>query len=311
MIWLLVVAILLIGLLFLPSVQETLRKPLTDSMRRFAPGAFTELSQGVTHFNWIGPERGPVAVCVHGITTPSEGLVPLAEELAEMGFRVLLYDLYGRGLSDHVPGPQDRAFFHQQLQDLLAHEGVVEDFTLIGYSAGGCIATSFAAENLPRVRQLILIASVGLHAPSTPVAGFMEHRPGLRDLILRWTYPMAARRYINSHLTEQNTPPEVTRAQRAQIRRRGFFPSNLAAMRGILRNDFGPEHRLFHRQGLPVLAIWGGADRIIPGHVIGRLAEINRSAKQDVVEGAGHGVVYTHPQEVSRIIAENLRHGLH
>lgn len=311
MIWLPVIGLLLLSLLFLPSVQETLRSPMTESMRRFARGSFAELSEGMTHFYWIGPERGPVAVCVHGITTPSEGLVPLAEELAKTGYRVLLYDLYGRGLSDHVTGPQDRAFFHQQLQDLLAHEGVVEDFTLIGYSAGGCIATSFAAENLPRVRQLILIASVGLHSPTSPVASFMEHRPGLRDLFLRWTYPMAARRYLRSHLTDSDTPPDVTRAQMAQTRRRGFFPSNLAAMRGILRDDFGPEHRLFHLQGLPVLAIWGGADRIIPGHVIGRLAEINRSAKQDVVEGAGHGVVYTHPQEVARIISDNIRHGLH
>jgi len=310
MIWLLVVAILIVGFLFLPSVQETLRKPLTDSMRRFAPGRFAELSQGQTHYRWIGPERGPVAVCVHGITTPSEGFAGLAEQLGNMGYRVLLYDLYGRGLSDHATGPQDRAFFHQQLQDLLAHEGVVEDFILIGYSAGGCIAASFAAENLPRVRQLILIASVGLHAPRTPVASFMERRPGLQDLILRWTYPMAARRYIQSHLSDPRSPSTVIRAQSAQTRRRGFFPANLAAMRGILRCDFAPEHRLFHRQGLPVLAIWGGDDKIIPGHVIGRLAEINRSAKQAVVEGAGHGVVYTHPAEVAEIIAETQRGGL-
>ena len=311
MIWLLIGGILIAALLSIPSVQETLRKPITDSMRRFAPGKFAELSAGLTHYRWIGPERGPVAVCVHGITTPSEGFVPLAQELAQMGYRVLLYDLFGRGFSDYVAGPQDRAFFHQQLQELLAHEGIVEDFTLIGYSAGGCIATSFAAEHMPRIRQLILIASVGLHRPRTATASFMTKRRGPRDLLLRWTYPMAARRYIRTEVMEGNTPSEVTRAQRAQTRRRGFFPSNLAAMRGILSEDFGSDHKLFAQMGLPVLAIWAGADKIIPAHVIGRLAELNHAAKQDVVEGAGHGVLYTHASAVAEIIAENQRGGLY
>ncbi|KUP92999.1 alpha/beta fold hydrolase [Tritonibacter horizontis] len=311
MTWLLIVAFLLVGLLSLPSVKESLRRPVTESMRRFAPGQFAELSQGVTHYRWIGPERGPVAVCVHGITTPSEGFAPLAQELAGMGYRVLVYDLFGRGYSDYVPGPQGSAFFHQQLQDLLAHEGVVEDFLLIGYSAGGCIATSFAAQNLARVRQLILIATVGLHAPRTPVAAFMEKRPGLRDLYLQWTYPMVARRYLNTELTDGLTPDAVTRAQRAQTRRRGFFPSNLAAMRGLLREDLDAAHRSFNQQGLPVLALWGGEDRIIPAHVIGRMAELNRSAKQDVIAGAGHGVVYTHPKEIAQLIYENQRHGIY
>lgn len=238
-------------------------------------------------------------VCVHGITTPSEGFSGLADLLGDMGYRVLLYDLYGRGFSDHVTGAQDRAFFHQQLQDLLAHEGIVEDFILIGYSAGGSIATSFAADNLPRVRQLILIASVGLHAPNTPVASFMERRPGLQDLILRWTYPMAARRYIKSHLSDPHSPSTVIQAQQAQTRRRGFFPANLAAMRGILRGDFAPEHQLFHRQGLPVLAIWAGDDKVIPRQVIGTAGRA-QSLRQTGRGGRGRPRGGLHPPRRGR-----------
>ncbi|OIQ31433.1 MAG: alpha/beta hydrolase [Alphaproteobacteria bacterium MedPE-SWcel] len=309
MIWLLIPAFLAVGILSLPSVQEAFRRPITETMRRSAPGSFAELTQGVTHFRWIGPARGPVAVCVHGITTPSEGIVPLAQQLSEMGYRVLIYDLYGRGYSDYVPGPQNRAFFHQQLQDLLAHEGIVGDFILIGYSVGGCIASSFAAENLSRVRQLILIASVGFHTPRTPVAAYIEEHPWLRDIILKWTYPMVARRYINTELADGDTPAAVTAAQRAQIRRRGFLPSNLAVMRGLLREPFDEDHRVFNRKGLAVLAIWGGADKIIPANVIGRMAVLNPSAKQTVIEGAGHGIVYTHPQEVAKFIHQNHSKG--
>ncbi len=310
MIWFLCAALLVIALLFLPALQEALRRPLNESMRSDAPGDFAELSQGQTHYRWIGPLRGPVVVCVHGITTPSESFVPLAKQLAEMGYRVLLYDLYGRGYSDYVPGVQDREFFLQQLNDLLAFEGIVEDFVLMGHSAGGAIATAYAAANVWRIRSLILITPVGLHEPSGPMAQFRKRPHGVKNLMLRWSYPIVARRYVNRVLADPRTPEEVQKAQRAQSRRQGHAPSNLAAMQGILREDFAPEQKTFNQQGLPVLAIWGRDDMIVPCDTIGRLAEINRSAKQDVIEGAGHEVVYTHPKEVARIIYENQRLGL-
>jgi pimeloyl-ACP methyl ester carboxylesterase len=310
MIWLLSAVLCLGALLFLPALQETLRRPLTESMRRNAPGKFAELSQGQTHYRWIGPLRGPVVVCVHGITTPSESFLPLAQELAEMGYRVLLYDLYGRGYSDYVPGLQDRAFLLQQLDDLLAYEGIVEDFVLVGHSAGGAIATAFAAANIWRVRSLILVTTVGLHKPRTPMAEFRKHAHGIQDLILRWSYPIVARRYVKGVFSDRRTPDAVRQAQQAQLSRRGYMPSNLAAIRGILRDDFAEEQKLFNRQGLPVLAIWARDDVIIPPQTSGRLAELNRSAKQEVVEDAGHEVVYTHAEDVARLIAENQRRGL-
>ncbi|NIZ14780.1 alpha/beta fold hydrolase [Phaeobacter sp. HF9A] len=311
MIWLLAIAALILGLLLTPLLREKLRKPITEALRRDAPGDFAELSAGLTHYRWIGPARGPVAVCIHGVSTPSEGFLPLAQELTEMGYRVLLYDIYGRGYSDYVPGPQDRAFFHQQLQELLAHEGIVEDFTLIGYSAGGSIASSFAAEHLPRVRQLTLIATMGMHHPKSQMARFLEQRNGAFDVILRLHYHIAVRRYMRAALADPKIPEDIARAQRAQLQRRGFFPSYLAAIRGILRTLNDEDQRLFNQQGLPVLAIWAGADQFIPRQVIGHLAEVNRSAKQDVIEGADHGVLFTHPTEIARIIAENLRLGLY
>lgn len=41
-----------------------------------------------------------------------------------MGYRILTYDLYGRGYSDRPSGKQNREFFLQQLDDLLAYEAV-------------------------------------------------------------------------------------------------------------------------------------------------------------------------------------------
>ncbi len=62
--------IFLLVVLAIPLIVETRRKPMDANARRDAPGEFATLSQGATHFQWIGPMRGPVAVCVHACRYP-------------------------------------------------------------------------------------------------------------------------------------------------------------------------------------------------------------------------------------------------
>ena len=46
-----------------PFAREAMRR-VPD--RATAPGQFARLSQGVTHYQWGGPVRGPVVVAIHG-----------------------------------------------------------------------------------------------------------------------------------------------------------------------------------------------------------------------------------------------------
>ena len=143
-----------------PFAFESWRK--VPAMPPDAAGERLRLSQGTTYVEWIGPARGPVVVAVHGLTTPSPVWRRLAERLGRAGYRVLVYDLYGRGLSGNAPGDQDPEFFLRQLRDVLDHHGLDEDVTLMGYSMGGAIVTAFAAAHPERIKRLILLAPVGL-----------------------------------------------------------------------------------------------------------------------------------------------------
>lgn len=105
-----------------PFIAEAFRPRLTDKRRAAATGQVADLPNGPTWFQWRGPRDGPVAVCVHGLTTPSFVWGPLADHLAGLGFCVLTYDLYGRGLSARPKGEQDSAFFNAQLAALLDHQ---------------------------------------------------------------------------------------------------------------------------------------------------------------------------------------------
>ncbi|MFY0310970.1 alpha/beta fold hydrolase [Leisingera sp. D0M16] len=308
MTWLLALAVLAIALA--PFLRERLRKPMDAKARQTAPGALAQLPGGCTHYRWTGPLRGPVAVCVHGLTTPSYVWNGVAQGLAAMGYRVLTYDLYGRGYSDRPAGPQDRAFFLTQLEELLEDQEVGDDFTLIGYSMGGAIATAFAAAHPTRLRELILLAPAGFGRSPDRVTHLIRHVPGLGDWLMHAIYPAL---HIRGTEAERNLPssvPGIADLQQQELGYRGFIPAVLASLRGILNEDFTEELRSLHSKGVPALAIWGQDDAVIPPTSAGRLAERARSVRQEEIAGAGHGLPYTHTEEVLEIIAQNHRRGL-
>ena len=95
-----------------PYLGET--EELNEATRASAPGSFVQLSDGCTHYelgNSLLPAGAPFGdnkgkgvrapvVLVHGFSVPYFIWDPTFEFLTKSGFRVLRYDLFGRGYSD-------------------------------------------------------------------------------------------------------------------------------------------------------------------------------------------------------------------
>lgn len=290
--WLLI--FVLAAVLLIPVISEALRKPMGPKARQDAPGQFADLPQGVTHFQWFGPPRGQILVCVHGLTSPSFVWRRLVPGLAMLGYRVLTYDHYGRGYSDRPGGVQDRLFFQKHLDDLLTHEGVGDQpITLMGYSMGGAIVACYAAAYPKRVTQVILLAPAGMLSLNSGILKVIRDVPVLGDWILRATYPATLRKGIKAE-----GDAEMGALQDRELDYRGFLPAVLASLRGVLSRNQEAEHRQIAEAGIPVLAIWGAEDDVIPLTCKDTLSSWNADAVQSVVEGAGHGVTYTHSDAV-------------
>ena len=292
--------VLLAGLGALPAIRERRRRPMDAAAQVDAPGDIVPLSQGRTHCCWIGRARGPVVVCVHGLTTPSPAWHGLARHLNEAGFRVLVYDLYGRGFSDAPKGQQTPRFFVQQLRDVLDHYGLDEDVTLIGYSMGAVIASAMAVDDQARFRQVALVAPAGMGLPFGPLQRFCIEWPWIGDWVFHMLYPGRHAQAIE----EGDAPEDIRAVQRAELTRRGFVGAVLSSLRHALRKPAPRIHQALAKTGLPVLAVWAGSDKTIPISGLGQLAQWNRSARQEVIEDADHGLPYTHPEALARALAE-------
>lgn len=117
-------------------------------------------------FEW-GPEDGEKVLLLHGISTPCLALGSLGEELVSRGYRVMLFDFFGRGYSD-APADLDYDIRLYTTQILLALASSRlpwtgdDAFHLIGYSLGGGIAVPFARHFPHMVRSVVVVAGGGL-----------------------------------------------------------------------------------------------------------------------------------------------------
>lgn len=303
-VWLVIAAIIAA-----PFLREALRPKMDSNARSAAPGGFVTLSDGVTHYRWLGPSRGPVAVCVHGLTTPSFVWQLIAVGLAEMGFRVLVYDLYGRGYSDRPRRRHTRALFHRQLGELLADQRVKDDITLLGYSMGGSIAASWAAANPSRLRRLILLAPAGMGHDLGTMARITRGVPILGDWLMLVFFPKNHRRGTEAERPIAEALPGIIDYQQDELEWRGFVPAVLSSLRGMLSEVLEEDHRTITRMDIPTLAIWGRDDSVIPIRAMGVMTQWNRTARHEVIDGAGHGLAYTHAPEVISAIAGEVARG--
>ncbi|KAI0874240.1 Alpha/Beta hydrolase protein [Hypoxylon argillaceum] len=118
-------------------------------------------------YEW-GPVDGEKVLFVHGDATPCLVFSKIAQGLVDSGYRVMLFDLWGRGYSDTPLGCRHdvRLFASQILLALtsspLAWMGNGSRFSIVAFSLGGPISLAFAGAFPEAIRSLVLLGPAGL-----------------------------------------------------------------------------------------------------------------------------------------------------
>ncbi len=275
--------------------------------RKGAEGAFIRLSDGITHYELGGESSAPPVVLVHGFSVPCFIWDPTFEALTKAGFRVLRYDLFGRGLSDRPPVRYDKALFLRQLEELIEALALPRPFALFGLSMGGVIAAAFTAAHADLVRRLVLIDPAGLPYP-LPLRMRLLLVPVLGELLMGFFGRRTLIRGLRDDLGAEHPALAHYEARyRPQMRYFGFRRALLSTLRsGLLRSgeaDFARVGAL----GLPVLLIWGEEDEVVPFALHRALLRLIPQAEFHPIPRAGHIPHYARPEVVNPILLDFLR----
>jgi len=175
---------------------------LNDNLRASASGNFKEVSGGMTHYELDGPENGQTVVLIHGFSIPFQIWDTAFNPLVDAGYRVLRYDLFGRGYSDRPPEVYNQDLFDQQLLDLLYAIEIDLPVDLIGLSMGGAISVVFCDRHPELVRKLVLIDPSGFPL-DMPIWTNLIKAPFLGELVMSL---FGERFLISSMGKSQGTP---------------------------------------------------------------------------------------------------------
>jgi pimeloyl-ACP methyl ester carboxylesterase len=245
------------------GVTYLVRNPETESLneltRRGAPGRFVTLSDGVTHVDVSGRDTGRVAVLVHGFSVPYYIWDSTAVALVAAGYRVIRYDVFGRGLSDRPDVEYDGTLYDRQLTELLDSLQVRGPVDLMGLSYGGYVTGHFAATHPARVRTLTLIDPVAVppRVPAivkTPVIG-------------TWFWqvlqaPKAADGQLSDFLHPERWPDWIDR-YRPQMRYRGFGRALRRSAITSSQTDYAAHYAAVGATHVPALLVWGKQDSTV------------------------------------------------
>lgn len=296
-------ALLLILLLILAPSFRNLEHASLDPQRDQAdPAHYLKQDQGLVWYERAGPPTGQTVLLVHGFSVPSHIFDPTFRALADAGFDVIRFDLYGRGRSDRPAGDYDRKRFEQQIEGVLSALKVRAPVDMVGLSMGGALVASYATQHPAQVRRVVLIDPFNTARDISPL-----HLPLVGEWLMRVKLLPAMAAGQMSDFVAPEKFPDWSARYAEQMRYEGFGRAILSTLRHTIPVDPLPSFVALGASGKPVLLIWGEQDQTTPYAQHTRVQQALGKPQFLSVPNAGHLPHLEQPQLVEPVLLAFLQ----
>lgn len=251
----------LIGCLLLAR-RERLR--MDEGARAGAPGRFIDLPGGRTHYIALGKLEGAPIVLVHGATLSLWVWGDLPQRLADSGYFVVAYDLFGRGFSDRPDARYDLDFHVAQLSDLLQRLEVKAPVNLIGLAFGCLIAGEFVNRRPEAVQSLAFIAPDGFGVVLRGAARWIG-KPFVGRALLTLLGDKRLLDRLQTYSADQTLVAPLQERFAAELPYRGFKRAVSRSVGSMPIHDARDRlYPLTNERANRFAVVWGEADRVTP-----------------------------------------------
>jgi pimeloyl-ACP methyl ester carboxylesterase len=174
--WLLYPVVASIAISSVGAIYETAVRAHDDHAYT-APGTLYDVGGHRLHIDCSG-SGSPTVVLENGLGSTSVNWARVAAAVGRTT-RVCAYDRAGQGWSDDVDTPQDGLAIAADLHNLLSRAGEPGPFVLVGHSAGGTYAMTYAAHYPHEVAGMVLLDSMSPYE-FTDLPGFATEQSTMR-----------------------------------------------------------------------------------------------------------------------------------
>lgn len=251
---------------------------------------------GKTHYEELGEKDKPAVVLIHGVSGPMSVWDKTVHALVGAGYRVIRYDLYGRGLSSRVKdGAYDLPMYVQQLDDLIRALDIQGSVTLVGSSFGCLVASEYLQEHGDRIGRLVFVGPAGL---PIQVSFLMQLRvvPVLGDILFYLGGRSSILAQNRKYFMNEKPPDEFFGYFQAQLDVPGTAESMHYTMSNCPVTAYLKYYGRVGRMGIPVGVIWGRQDVTFPYEHHKALKDVIPKLTLATIDNAAHLPQYERPE---------------
>ena len=252
---------------------------------------------------------GQPVVLIHGYLLASSSWEKQTAALLDAGKRVIVYDRRGFGKSSWPSSGHDYDTYAADLSGLVASLDL-QDAVLVGFSMGtGEVARYLSRYGSHRVAKAVFIAPLQpfmLKTDENPAGVPQEVIDGMLEATKADRYAFFTGFFENFYNLDENLG---NRMSEEALRASWQMAANASPYSSVwaqptwytdFRGDIG-------KIDVPALIMHGTGDRIVPIDITSRvLAKMLPSATYIEMEGAPHGMLWTHGEEVNRALLDFL-----
>ena len=253
---------------------------------------------------------GQPVVLIHGYPLDGSSWEKQTAVLLEAGKRVITYDRRGFGKSDRPTSGHDYDTYAADLSALVSALDL-QDAVLVGFSMGsGEVMSYISRYGTHRVAKAVFIGALQpfmLKTDENPSGGLTQEAvDGMLDTIKADRYAFFTGFLKNFYKTYENLG---TRISEEALRNSWQLAANMSPYTSVwaVSTWFHDWRADIDKIDVPTLIMHGTGDLNVPIDITSRaLAKLLPSATYIEIEGAPHGMPWTHGEEINKALLEFL-----
>jgi pimeloyl-ACP methyl ester carboxylesterase len=277
-------------------------------------GSWVKLSKGNIYYQWFVPDKekanGETIVMVHGFSTPSFVWGGLLGNLTKKGYKVLVYDHFGRGYSERPKIAYSKDMYVESLKELIDSQDLSKPLHLLGYSMGGPIVGHFATTFPELTKSLSLIAPAGFMIKAAGLSGWST-----KPIIGDWFWHVFNHKIYGvgkmSETVSSDDPLSINEEEflsnfNNQLLFKGFTESLLSTVRNFQMFNAEDMYSKIGDQKIPTLVVWGKNDGVVPYEGSFLLRKAIPQVNLITIDEGTHDITYRQPTQVGEAIVNFL-----
>ena len=258
-----------------------------DVARKSSAGNYLNSTMGTTRYQVFGEDGDEVVVLVAASNGYLEQWEPNIDSLNKAGYKVVVYDLFGRGLSDRPRVDLDLTVFRDQL-DAIINSLDAQRIHLVGSSFGSIIAADYTLHYPERVGKLIAIGPAGWPSDTNSMTAL--NIPILGEFVFHYFGKAILKPRVEGYFYKGEPQHWAVEKWERYADYPGFMRSYLSTLRHSPVFDYIDGWRKLGMLNKPTMFIWGRQDISFPFTNAKKIAVLIPHAEIVGIEEAAHWV---------------------